>query len=104
MMRSMFSGVSGLRAHQLMMDVIGNNIANVNTVAYKSSRVTFQEMYNQMLKPAAAPSQAGGRMGRGGINPQQVGLGVSTGSVDVIHGGTSVQRTDVATDLAIEGE
>ncbi|HHU64386.1 MAG TPA: flagellar hook protein FlgE [Clostridiales bacterium] len=99
MMRSMFSGVSGLRAHQIKMDVIGNNIANVNTVGFKSSRVTFQEIYSQTLKAASAP---GG--GRGGVNPQQVGLGVAVASVDVLHEGRNVQRTDNPKDLAIEGD
>ena len=101
MMRSLYSGISGLRVHQVQMDVIGNNIANVNTVAFKSSRVTFQEILNQTLKNASAPAQAGGR---GGTNPQQVGLGVSVGSIDVLHTNAGVQRTDRATDLAIDGE
>ncbi|MBM7581385.1 flagellar hook protein FlgE [Caldicoprobacter guelmensis] len=101
MMRSLYSGISGLRVHQVQMDVIGNNIANVNTVAFKSSRVTFQEILNQTLRIASAPSQVGGR---GGTNPQQIGLGVSVGSIDVLHTSTGVQRTDRATDLAIDGE
>nr|PZN08833.1 MAG: flagellar hook protein FlgE [Caldicoprobacter oshimai] len=101
MMRSLYSGISGLRVHQVQMDIIGNNIANVNTVAFKSSRVTFQEILNQTLRSASAPSQAGGR---GGTNPQQIGLGVSVGSIDVLHTRTGVQRTDRATDLAIDGE
>ena len=100
MMRSMYSGISGLRAHQIHMDVIGNNIANVNTVGFKSSRVTFQEIYNQTLKSAEAPSQVGER---GGINPHQIGLGISVASIDVLHSRGSVQRTDKATDLAIDG-
>ena len=99
MMRSMFSGVSGLRAHQLQMDVIGNNISNVNTVGYKSSRVTFQEVYNQTLKSATGPTAT-----RGGTNPTQLGLGVSVGSIDVLHTRSGAQRTDKATDLSIEGE
>lgn len=101
MMRALYSGISGLRVHQVQMDVIGNNIANVNTVAFKASRVTFQEILNQTLRSASAPSQVGGR---GGTNPQQIGLGVSLGSIDVLHTRTSVQRTDKATDLAIDGE
>ena len=64
MMRSMFSGVSGLRAHQTRMDVIGNNVANVNTVGFKSGRVTFQEVFNQTLKGAGAPDSATGRGGK----------------------------------------
>ena len=101
MMRSLYSGISGLKVHQIQMDVIGNNIANVNTIAYKSSRVTFQEILNQTLKNASAPSQIGDR---GGTNPQQIGLGVSLATIDVLHTRTGVQRTDKATDLAIDGE
>lgn len=101
MMRSMFSGVSGLRAHQTRMDVIGNNIANVNTVAFKSSRVTFQEIFNQTIRGASAPDPV---TGRGGSNPMQVGLGISVGSVDTITTRGSVQRTDNPTDLSIEGD
>ncbi|MFU0801117.1 MAG: flagellar hook protein FlgE [Xylanivirga thermophila] len=101
MLRSMFSGVSGLRAHQMQMDVIGNNISNVNTVGYKSSRVTFQEIFSQTLKPSSAPAANGMR---GGTNAQQVGLGVSVGSIDVLHNRTGVQRTDKVTDLSIEGD
>jgi len=101
MMRSMFSGVSGLRAHQTWMDVIGNNISNVNTVGFKASRVTFQEIFSQTLRNAVSPSPGGGR---GGINPQQVGLGMAIASVDVMQRRGSVQRTDNMTDLAIDGE
>ncbi len=99
-MRSMFSGVSGLRAHQMQMDVIGNNISNVNTVGYKASRVTFQEIYSQTLKSATGPTIGA----RGGSNPHQVGLGVSVGTIDVLHTRTGAQRTDKATDLSIEGD
>jgi flagellar hook protein FlgE len=101
MLRSMFSGVSGLRLHQTRMDVIGNNIANVNTTAFKSSRVTFQEVFSQTLKPASSPAEGGGR---GGTNPFQVGLGISIASIDSLHMNGGVQRTDKATDLAIEGD
>lgn len=98
MMRSMFAGVSGLRNHQTRMDVIGNNIANVNTVGYKSSRVTFQDSLSQTLKGATAPQN-----NRGGINPQQVGLGVTLSSIDVLHTAGNLQTTGVNTDLAIQG-
>src|SRR5690606_30772851 len=98
MMRSLFSGVSGLLVHQTRMDVIGNNIANVNTVGYKTSRVTFQDMLYQTLRAATAPS-----MDRGGTNPRQVGLGVQLGTIDVIHSPGNLQPTGVATDLAIRG-
>jgi flagellar hook protein FlgE len=101
MMRSMFSGVSGLRAHQTRMDVIGNNVANVNTVAFKSGRVTFQEIFSQTLSGAGAPDAA---TGRGGRNPMQVGLGLGVGAVDTIFTRGSVQRTDNPTDLSIEGD
>lgn len=99
MMRSMFSGVSGLRAHQLKMDTIGNNIANVNTVGYKSQRVSFQEVFNQTLRGAGSPQS-----GKGGTNPQQVGLGISISSIDTFHVRGAVQRTDNLTDLAVNGD
>lgn len=101
MMRSLFSGVSGLRAHQTRMDVIGNNIANVNTVGFKSGRVTFQEVFSQTIRGAGAPDAASGR---GGINPMQIGLGIGVGSVDTITTRGSVQRTDNPTDLSIDGD
>lgn len=99
MMRSMFSGVSGLGAHQAKMDVIGNNIANVNTTGYKKGRVTFKETYNQTLQGASAPQG-----GRGGTNPQQIGLGVSIGAMDTIHTKGAAERTDIPTDLMINGD
>lgn len=98
MMRSMFSGVSSLKAHQLRMDVIGNNIANVNTVGFKASNVTFAEMYSQTLAGASSSTPS-----RGGTNPMQVGLGTNTSSISVNHSKGSIQRTDVATDLMIDG-
>ncbi len=101
MMRSMFSGVSGLRAHQTRMDVIGNNVANVNTVGFKSGRVTFQEIFSQTLKGAGSPDSA---TGRGGTNPMQIGLGLGVGAVDTIMTRGSLQRTDNPTDMAIEGD
>ena len=101
MMRSMFSGVSGLRAHQTRMDVIGNNVANVNTVAFKSGRVTFQEIFSQTLRGASSPDAI---TGRGGTNPMQIGLGLGVGAVDTITTRGSTQRTDNPTDMMIEGE
>lgn len=101
MMRSMFSVVSGLKAHQTRMDVIGNNIANVNTIGYKAGRVTFKEVFNQTLKGSSAPD---GNSGRGGTNPMQIGLGIEIASVDTIMSRGTVQRTDTITDLSIEGE
>lgn len=98
MMRSMFSGVSGLRAHQAKMDTIGNNIANVNTVGFKGNSVSFQEVFSQTIKGAGSPQG-----GRGGTNPQQIGLGVSVASMDTNHTKGSTQRTDNPTDLMIDG-
>lgn len=99
-MRSMYSAVSSLRAHQLRMDVIGNNIANVNTVGYKGSRVTFQEVFSQTLRGAGRPQEGG----RGGTNPQQVGLGVGVSSMDTFHIRGAVETTGYNTDLMINGE
>lgn len=101
MMRSLYSGVTGLKSHQTKMDVIGNNIANVNTVGFKSGRVMFQEVLNQTLKTASAPDAANSR---GGTNPMQVGLGLSVGAIDTITTRGSFQRTENPTDVAIDGE
>ncbi len=98
MMRSMFSGVSGLRIHQAKMDAIGNNISNVNTVGYKGTTVSFQEFYAQVIRGAGSPQG-----GRGGTNPQQLGLGATVGAMDVNHTRGASQRTDKPTDLMIEG-
>jgi flagellar hook protein FlgE len=99
MMRSMFSGVSGLRAHQTMMDIVGQNIANVNTAGYKSSQVTFQEALTQTL---AGPSGAGTT--RGGTNPLQIGLGVKVASIDGVFTQGATQVTGRPTDLAVQGD
>lgn len=101
MMISMFSSVSGLKAHQTQMDVIGNNIANVNTVGFKANRTTFQEIFSQTLSAASGPDPISGR---GGVNPMQIGLGMNVGAIDVQMGRGSVQRTESPTDLSIEGE
>ncbi|AGC67593.1 flagellar hook protein FlgE [Thermoclostridium stercorarium subsp. stercorarium DSM 8532] len=101
MMRSMFSSVSGLKAHQTKMDVIGNNIANVNTVAFKASRVTFAEIFAQTVSGASAPDPD---TGRGGTNPVQIGLGMNVNSIDTLMTRGSLQRTDNPTDLSIDGE
>lgn len=98
MLRSMYSGVSGLKAHQVKLDVIGNNIANVNTFGYKSSRVTFKEMLTQTLRGASRPSE-----GRGGLNPMQVGLGVGLGSIDIDFTDGLSQPTGRPLDIALEG-
>lgn len=100
MMRSLYSGVTGLRNHQTRMDVIGNNIANVNTVGYKSSRVVFQDIYSQTLRPASGPNGTDS----GGTNPQQIGLGVTLATIDILHTRSAAQYTGAPLDLSIEGE
>ncbi|MCL2058746.1 MAG: flagellar hook protein FlgE [Oscillospiraceae bacterium] len=101
MMRSMYSGVSGLRVHQTRMDVIGNNIANVNTVGFKSGRVVFSDVFSQLSRGASAPNLD---TGRGGTNPMQIGLGANVYAIDNLMMRGSVQRTDNPTDIAIDGE
>lgn len=100
MMRSLFSGVSGLRAHQQKMDVIGNNVANVNTVGFKAGRVTFSDIFSQTLKGATGPDST---TGRGGINPMQVGLGLSVASVDTVMTRGSTETTGNQNDLCVDG-
>jgi flagellar hook protein FlgE len=99
MMRALFAGVSGLRNHQTRMDVIGNNIANVNTVGFKASRVTFKEAFAQLLESAARPLG-----GLGGINPIQVGTGMNVGSIDQLFTQGSLETTGQPLDLAIQGD
>jgi flagellar hook protein FlgE len=99
MMRALLSGVSGLRNHQTAMDVIGNNIANVNTVGFKSSRVTFQEGFVQLLAKATRP-----RGGIGGTNPIQIGSGSQIGSIDQLFTQGSLENTGQPLDLAIQGD
>ena len=100
-MRSMFSGVSGLKVHQTKMDVIGNNISNVNTVGYKSQRVTFNEVFSQTLQGASAASDD---TGRGGVNAMQVGLGVNVSSIDMLMTQGAAERTDNPFDVMINGK
>jgi flagellar hook protein FlgE len=99
MLRSMFSAISGLRGHQIMMDVIGNNIANVNTVGFKSGRVNFQDILSQTLHGATAPSG-----GLGSINPAQIGLGMTVAGIDVLQTQGNLQSTGKTTDMAIQGD
>lgn len=99
MMRSLYSGVTGLRSHQTKMDVIGNNIANVNTAGFKASRVVFQDIYSQTVAPASAPTA-----NNGGTNPQQIGLGVQLGTIDILNTAASSQYTGNTLDLAIDGD
>lgn len=103
MMRSLFAGVSGLRNHQVKLDVIGNNIANVNTLAFKASRVTFKEAYAQIVQGASRPSGAATEVA-GGTNPIQIGLGMQIGSIDQLFTQGNLEATGVTTDLAIEGD
>ena len=100
MLRSLFSGISGLRAHQEMMDVTGNNIANVNTAGYKSSQAVFQDTLNQMLKSPAPPQGSV----QGGTNPAQVGLGVQLAGIATNFTQGSAQTTGRSTDLMITGD
>ncbi|AOQ23436.1 Flagellar basal-body rod protein FlgG [Moorella thermoacetica] len=102
MMRSLYSGVSGLRTHQTRMDVIGDNIANVNTVGFKRSAVTFKDVFYQTLRGGSAGNSGG--TGMGGTNPQQIGLGVTLGSIDVVHTQGAAASTGNGTDLMIQGD
>ncbi|WP_028129164.1 flagellar hook protein FlgE [Selenomonas sp. AE3005] len=98
MMRSLFSGVSGLKGHQTRMDVIGNNIANVNAVGFKSSRVTFADTLSQTTAGASSPGET-----IGGTNPKQIGLGTGVASIDLLFTDGSVQSTGKNTDLCLSG-
>ena len=106
MMRSLYSGISGLRNHQTRMDVIGNNIANVNTVGFKSSRVIFQDIFSQTVaggsRNTAVDEDIPGA--RGGTNPMQIGLGIRLSSIDTIHTSAPIQRTDNPFDMMINGD
>ena len=102
MMRSMYSGVAGLKTHQTKMDVIGNNIANVNTVAYKSQSVTFSEL---MYQTTQAASGANAASGTAGINARQIGLGVKTGAINTaIDSQGASQTTNNPFDIRITGD
>lgn len=99
MMRALYSGVAGLKTHMQRMDVIGNNIANVNTYGFKSSRATFRDMYYQQVRGASA-----GTMTRGGVNPSEVGYGSQLSSIDLLMGSSSFTSTGNQLDIAITGE
>ncbi len=99
MLRSLYAAISGLRNHQTRMDTIGNNIANVNTVGYKSSRVTFEESLSQLIQGASRATDSSG-----GTNPMQVGLGMNIGSIDTRLSQGNLESTGLITDLAIEGK
>ena len=98
MMRSLYSGVSGLQNHQTRMDVIGNNISNVNTIGFKRGRVNFQDMISQQMSGAAKPTDE-----LGGVNPKEVGLGMTVAAIDNIFNQGNLQSTGVSTDIAIQG-
>src|SRR5699024_4031191 len=99
MLRSMYAGISGMKGFQTKLDVIGNNIANVNTSGFKKGRVTFQDMMSQTTSGAQGPTET-----RGGTNPAQVGLGSQLGSIDNIHTQGFRQTTNNPLDLALEGD
>jgi flagellar hook protein FlgE len=99
MLRSMYSGISGLKNFQTKLDVIGNNISNVNTYGFKKGRTVFKDLISQTVAGASAPSAT-----RGGVNPKQVGLGSQIAAIDTLHSGGSMQSTGNTLDLAISGD
>ncbi|MFD1177197.1 flagellar basal body rod protein FlgG [Paenibacillus puldeungensis] len=100
MLRSMYSGVSGMRGFQTKLDVIGNNIANVNTIGFKSGRVMFKDIMSQTVSGVTPPAEGE----TGGVNAKQIGLGVSIGSIDTLHTGGSAMTTNNPLDLRINGD
>jgi flagellar hook protein FlgE len=102
MLRSLYSGVSGMRGFQAKLDVIGNNIANVNTVGFKAGRVMFKDILSQTV--AGVTPSVDGAVGGGGVNAKQIGLGVSISAVDTVHTPGSAMTTNVVTDLRIDGD
>ncbi|MDP3581405.1 MAG: flagellar hook-basal body complex protein, partial [Ignavibacteria bacterium] len=99
LLTSLFAGVSGLRNHQSMMDVIGNNISNVNTIGFKGSRVTFSDTFNQFVKAGTNPTDT-----TGGTNSYQIGLGAKINSIDRNWNQGTFERTGITTDLALQGQ
>jgi flagellar hook protein FlgE len=99
MLRSLYSGISGMRGFQTKLDVIGNNIANVNTVGFKAGRVMFQDILSQKMSGVTAPTGESG-----GVNARQIGLGVTIGAIDTLHTPGSAMTTNVVTDLRIDGD
>ena len=99
MLRSLYAGISAMKANQVKLDVIGNNIANVGTTSFKSSRVRFQDMVSQSMSQALAPG-----VNQGGVNPKQVGLGVQVAGIDTMVGQGMMQPTSRNLDVAIDGE
>ncbi|MCP3761998.1 flagellar basal body rod protein FlgG [Domibacillus sp. A3M-37] len=100
MLRSMYSGISGMKNFQTKLDVIGNNISNVNTYGFKKGRTVFKDLVSQQIAGANGPTAGG----RGGVNPKQVGLGVQLAAIDTIHTEGSTQTTGRTLDLAISGD
>lgn len=100
MLRSMYSGVSGMRGFQTKLDVIGNNIANVNTVGFKAGRVMFKDILSQSMSGVTAPVEGES----GGVNAKQIGLGVTIASIDTMHTPGSAMTTGAPTDLRIDGD
>ncbi|WP_438446899.1 flagellar basal body rod protein FlgG [Gorillibacterium sp. sgz5001074] len=100
MLRSLYSGVSGMRGFQTKLDVIGNNIANVNTIGFKAGRAMFKDILSQTVAGVTAPNGNDA----GGVNAKQIGLGVTLGSIDTIHTPGSAMTTNVPTDLRIDGD
>ncbi|MFO7445021.1 MAG: flagellar hook protein FlgE [Ignavibacteriaceae bacterium] len=98
LLNSLFAGVSGMRNHQSMMDVIGNNIANVNTIGFKGSRITFSDAFNQFVKAGTNPTAS-----TGGTNTFQVGLGMKINSIDRNWNQGTFERTGITTDMALQG-
>ncbi len=104
MLRSMYTGISGMKGFQTKLDVVSNNIANVNTFGFKKGRITFQDIMSQTVQGAQGPQVNGGVTVSGGRNPIQVGLGVKTGSIDTIDTQGNQQTTNRTLDLALEGD
>ncbi len=99
MLRSLYAGISAMKANQIKLDVIGNNIANVGTTAFKGSRVRFQDMVSQSMSQALAPGA-----NQGGVNPRQVGLGVQVAGIDTLVSQGMMQPTSRNLDVAMDGE
>lgn len=99
MLRSLWTGVSGLKAHQTMLDVTGNNIANVNTNGYKSTNIQFQDTLSQLMQGATAPTG-----NAGGMNPSQIGLGVKTAGLSSNFGQGQTQTTGRSLDMLVDGD
>src|SRR5438270_13500735 len=96
---SLFTGISGMNAYQSQIDMISNNIANVGTLGFKGQRMTFADQFYNSLGFASAPTQS-----RGGVNPQELGIGVKVNSVDTNYSQGGLQTTGINTDMALNGD